>query len=83
LWEVEIYHACPGTAKVIKKILTHLEEKSPTRAALLLPGSRAHRSPVCSADSGKHSCSTHVVALRTRNRVLIGLERGIGWEKGK
>jgi len=41
LWEVEIYHTCPGTAKVFKKILTHLEEKSPARAALLLPDSRA------------------------------------------
>jgi hypothetical protein len=41
LWEVEIHHACLGTAKVIKKILVHLQEKSLTRAALLLPDSRA------------------------------------------
>jgi len=48
--DVETCRICGGSAKVIaciedpviiKKILTHLEEKSPTRAALLLPDSRA------------------------------------------
>jgi hypothetical protein len=48
--DVETCRVCGGTAKVIaciedpvviKKILMHLEEKSPTRAALLLPDSRA------------------------------------------
>jgi hypothetical protein len=48
--DVETYRICGGSAKVIaciedpviiKKILTHLEEKSPARSALLLPDSRA------------------------------------------
>ena len=48
--DVETCRICGGSAKVIaciedpviiKKILTHLEEKSPTRAALLSPDSRA------------------------------------------
>ena len=48
--DVEKCRTCDGTAKVIaciedpvviKKILMHLEEKMPTRAALLLPDSRA------------------------------------------
>ena len=48
--DVETCRICGGTAKVIaciedpvviKKILMHLEEKAPTRAALLLPDSRA------------------------------------------
>jgi hypothetical protein len=48
--DVEKCRICGGTAKVIaciedpvaiKQILTHLENKEPTRAALLLPGSRA------------------------------------------
>ena len=48
--DVETCRVCGGTAKVIaciedpviiKKILVHLEEKAPTRAALLLPDSRA------------------------------------------
>jgi hypothetical protein len=33
--------ACIEDPVIIKKILMHLEEKSPTRAALLLPDSRA------------------------------------------
>jgi hypothetical protein len=33
--------ACIEDPVVIKKILTYLEEKLPTRAALLLPDSRA------------------------------------------
>ena len=33
--------ACIEDPVVIKKILMHLEEKAPTRAALLLPDSRA------------------------------------------
>jgi len=41
LWEVEIYHTCLGAAKVIKKILTYMEDKLPARAALQLPDSRA------------------------------------------
>jgi len=52
--DVETCRICGGSAKVIaciedpviiKKILTHLEEKSPTRAALLLPDSRAPPQP--------------------------------------
>ena len=48
--DVETCRVCGGTARVIaciedpliiKKILMHLEEKAPTRAALLLPDSRA------------------------------------------
>jgi hypothetical protein len=48
--DVETCRVCGGTARVIaciedpvviKKILTHLEEKLPARAALLLPDSRA------------------------------------------
>ena len=48
--DVEMCRVCGGTAKVIaciedpvviKKILMHLEEKALTRAALLLPDSRA------------------------------------------
>jgi hypothetical protein len=48
--DVETCRVCGGTARVIaciedpviiKKILTYLEEKLPTRAALLLPDSRA------------------------------------------
>jgi hypothetical protein len=48
--DVETCRVCGGTAKVIaciedpvviKRILTCLEEKALTRAALLLPGSRA------------------------------------------
>ena len=48
--DVEKCRICGGTAKVIaciedpvviKKILTYMEEKSPTRVALLLPDSRA------------------------------------------
>jgi hypothetical protein len=48
--DIETCSACGGAVKVIaciedpviiKKILRHLEEKSPTRAALLLPDSRA------------------------------------------
>ena len=48
--DVETWRICGGTAKVIacieepvaiKKILTHLEKKEPTRAAFLLPDSRA------------------------------------------
>jgi hypothetical protein len=48
--DVEKCRICGGTVKVIaciedpvviKKILTYLEEKSPARAALLLPDSRA------------------------------------------
>ena len=48
--DVEKCRICGGTAKVIaciedpvviKKILTYLEEKLPTRAVLLLPDSRA------------------------------------------
>jgi hypothetical protein len=48
--DVETCRVCGGTAKVIaciedpvviKKILTYLEEKLPTRAGLLLPDSRA------------------------------------------
>ena len=48
--DVETCRICGGSAKVIaciedpviiKKILMHLEEKSPTRAALLFPDSRA------------------------------------------
>jgi len=34
-------HACIEDPVVIKKILTYLEEKLPTRATLLLPDSRA------------------------------------------
>jgi hypothetical protein len=41
LWDVEIYHACVDTARDIKKILLHLQEKLSARAALLLPDSRA------------------------------------------
>ena len=33
--------ACIEDPMIIKKILTHLEEKSPARSALLLPDSRA------------------------------------------
>jgi hypothetical protein len=33
--------ACIEDPVIIKKILTHLEEKLPARAALLLPDSRA------------------------------------------
>ena len=33
--------ACIEDAVVIQKILAHLEEKAPTRATFLLPGSRA------------------------------------------
>ena len=48
--DVETCRVCGGSARVIaciedpvviKKILTYLEEKLPTRAALLLPDSRA------------------------------------------
>jgi hypothetical protein len=48
--DVETCRVCGGTARVIaciedpvviNKILTHLEEKLPARAALLLPDSRA------------------------------------------
>ena len=48
--DVEMCRVCGGTARVIaciedpvviKKILVHLEEKLPARAALLLPDSRA------------------------------------------
>jgi len=48
--DVETCRVCGGTARVIaciedpvviKKILVHLEEKLPARAALLLPDSRA------------------------------------------
>jgi len=48
--DVETCRVCGGTARVIaciedpliiKKILMHLEEKAPTRAALLLPDSHA------------------------------------------
>ena len=66
--DVERCRICGGSAKVIaciedpvviKKILTHLEEKAATRVALLLPASRAPRSPACSADSRKHSRTTY------------------------
>jgi hypothetical protein len=83
--DVETCRVCGGPAKVIaciedpvviKKILRHLEEKLLTRAALLLPDSRAPRSPAYSADSRKHSRSTNVnvAALRRCNRVSVGLE---------